>query len=104
MFGGEDMTTITMTELCRALPAHIPRIILWSLYYDTALSANIHVFSSLRQLVPASHILLGTDYPFTPAIESGSTAARLAALPGFSEQELQEIEGENALRLFPRLH
>ena len=74
-----------------------------SLYYDTALSANIHVFSSLRQLVPASHILLGTDYPFAPEIESGSTAARLAALPVLSEQELQEIEGENALRLFPRL-
>lgn len=74
-----------------------------SLYYDTALSANIHAFSSLRQLVPASHILLGTDYPFAPEIESGSTAARLATLPGLSEQELRDIEGENALKLFPRL-
>jgi predicted TIM-barrel fold metal-dependent hydrolase len=73
------------------------------LYYDTALSANIHTFSSLRELVPASHILLGTDYPFAPEIESGSTAARLATLPGLSEQELWDIEGENALKLFPRL-
>lgn len=72
------------------------------LYYDTALSANSHVFSSLRQLVPASHILLGTDYPFAPEMESGSTATRLATLPELSEQELQEIEGHNALKLFPR--
>jgi predicted TIM-barrel fold metal-dependent hydrolase len=74
-----------------------------NLYYDTALSANIHVFSSLRQLVPASHIMLGTDYPFALEIESGSTAARLATLAGLSEQELRDIEGENALGLFPRL-
>lgn len=74
-----------------------------SLYYDTALSANIHAFSSLRQLVPASHIILGTDYPFAPESESGATAAKLAALPGLSEQELRDIEGGNALKLFPRL-
>jgi 6-methylsalicylate decarboxylase len=73
------------------------------LYYDTALSANINAFSSLQQLVPASHILLGTDYPFVPEVESGSTAARLATLPGLSEQELEDIEGNNALKLFPRL-
>jgi predicted TIM-barrel fold metal-dependent hydrolase len=74
-----------------------------SLYYDTALSANINVFSSLRQLVPASHILLGTDYPFAPEMESSMTAARLATLPGLSEQELWDIEGQNALKLFSRL-
>jgi len=45
-----------------------------------------------------------TDYPFAPEFEAGSTPARLAALPGLSEQELQAIEGENALKLFPRLH
>ena len=73
------------------------------LYYDTALSANINAFSSLQQLVPVSHILLGTDYPFAPEVESGSTAARLATLPGLSVQELEDIEGGNALKLFPRL-
>ena len=39
---------------------------LQSLYYDTALSANRHSFSALRELVPASRIVLGTDYPFVP--------------------------------------
>ena len=76
---------------------------LQSLYYDTALSANRNAFSALRELVPPSHILLGTDYPFAPDAETRSAPARLAALPGLSEQELQAIEGENALKLFPRL-
>lgn len=73
------------------------------LYYDTALSANMNVFSSLRQLVPVSHILLGTDYPFAPEIEAGFTASRLAHLSNLNEQERQDIEGNNALNLFPRL-
>jgi 6-methylsalicylate decarboxylase len=76
---------------------------LQSLYYDTALSANRNAFSSLRELVPPAHILLGTDYPFAPEFETSSAPARLAALTGLSEQEVQAIEGENALKLFPRL-
>jgi 6-methylsalicylate decarboxylase len=72
-----------------------------NLYYDTALSANGNAFSSLRELVQTSHILLGTDYPFAP--EAGSTPTKLAALPGLDEQDLQAIDGENALTLFPRL-
>ena len=76
---------------------------LQSLYYDTALSANRHAFSALRELVPASRIVLGTDYPFAPESETGSAPARLAALPGLDEQELRAIEGENALNFFPRL-
>jgi 6-methylsalicylate decarboxylase len=74
-----------------------------SLYYDTALTANANVFSSLQQLVPASHILLGTDYPFAPASEPTSTLQGINAYSGFSEQDRQDIEGNNALQLFPRL-
>jgi predicted TIM-barrel fold metal-dependent hydrolase len=77
---------------------------LQSLYYDTANSAYNNAFSSLRELVSPTHILLGTDYPFAPEILAGSTPTRLAALPGLSEQDLQAIEGANALTLFPRLH
>jgi predicted TIM-barrel fold metal-dependent hydrolase len=73
------------------------------LYYDTVFSANIHVMSSLRQLVPASQILFGTDYPFAQEIGVRYAIDQLAACPGLSEQERQEIEGMNALALFPRL-
>lgn len=76
---------------------------LQSLYYDTALTANANVFSSLQQLVPASHILLGTDYPFAPASESASTLQGIGTYRGFSEQDRQDIVGNNALQLFPRL-
>ncbi|HEX7733826.1 MAG TPA: amidohydrolase family protein [Ktedonobacteraceae bacterium] len=74
-----------------------------SLYFDTALSTNSNAFSSLRHLVPVSHILLGTDYPFASEIEAGSTVTKLATLPDLNKQELEEIEGINASKLFPRL-
>lgn len=103
--GSQGQVTLQRSQVAVLRQAVASNVLsqLSSLYYDTALSANSNAFSSLRQLVPASHILLGTDYPFAPEIESGSTAARLATLPDLAEQELQEIEGINALRLFPRL-
>ncbi len=76
---------------------------LQSLYYDTALSANVNALSSLQQLVPASHILLGTDYPFAPEAETPSNLKGIETYAGFSQQEREDIERNNALRLFPRL-
>lgn len=70
-------------------------------YYDTALSANAHALSSLQQLVPASHMLLGTDYPFAPESEAHATLSGIASAAGLSEQEHQDIEGSNAFQLFP---
>ena len=60
------------------------------------------MFGSLQQLVPSTHILLGTDYPFAPEIESGATLHRLDTLPGLSNQERVDITSRNALGLFPR--
>ena len=74
-----------------------------TLYYDTALSANANALSSLQQLVPASHILLGTDYPFAPESETSSSLQGLASYEGFNQQDKQDIEANNALKLFPRL-
>jgi 6-methylsalicylate decarboxylase len=74
-----------------------------SLYYDTAITSNANVFSSLQQLVPASHILLGTDYPFGPASEMAGNLQGIATYSGFNEQDRQDIVGQNALQLFPRL-
>jgi Predicted metal-dependent hydrolase of the TIM-barrel fold len=77
---------------------------LQGLYYDTALSANAHALSSLQQLVPASHMLLGTDYPFAPEREAHTTLNGIASAVGLSEQDRQAIEGNNAFQLFPRRH
>ena len=41
--------------------------VLKNLYYDTALSATPYALRSLQELVPTSHILFGSDFPFLPA-------------------------------------
>ena len=39
-----------------------------NLYYDTALSANPHVLSSLAELVGWDHVVFGSDFPFAPEL------------------------------------
>lgn len=73
------------------------------LYYDTALSTNGTVLSALQRLVPTSHLLLGSDFPFAQEVGARYALEGLAAYPGFSAQERRAIESENALTLFPRL-
>jgi len=53
----------------------------------------------LKTVAGAGQIVYGTDYPF------GSLAKHLAGLRecGFSAGELQGVQRENALKLFPRL-
>ncbi len=67
------------------------------LYYDTAQAAHRHAMSSLRELVPATQILFGTDYPYRTPEE---TAKGLRSC-GFSEAELRSIDCDNALQLLP---
>jgi predicted TIM-barrel fold metal-dependent hydrolase len=50
-------------------------------------------------VVPTSHILFGTDYPFA----RGETVAKGLAAFEFSAADLRAIERDNALALFPRL-
>lgn len=72
------------------------------LYYDTALSANPYALRSLQELVDASHILFGSDYPFAPEIVTGFTVQGIQNYDGFDEQARKAIERESALALFPR--
>ena len=73
-------------------------------YYDTALSANPYALCSLQELVDASHILFGSDYPFAPEILTGFTVQGIQNYHGFDEQAQRAIERESALSLFARLH
>src|SRR5215212_9143908 len=77
--------------------------LLRGLYYDTALSANPTVLSALQRLVPASRVLLGTDYPFAQEIGVRYALNGLAAYEGFDEEERATIESGTALTLFPPL-
>ena len=69
------------------------------LHFDVADAVNPSSLEALRNLIPASQILFGSDFPFVPI---GDTAEDLDqyALPA---QERQAINRDNATRLFPRL-
>ena len=69
-------------------------------YYDLAGAANRGAVASLLQLVPATQILFGTDFP--PGGTSLAVAKSLSDLGLFSESDLRAIDRENALRLLPR--
>ncbi|MRR14442.1 hypothetical protein EG833_03240 [archaeon] len=73
------------------------------LFYNTGLSVNPYVFRTLQELVNPEQILLGTDYPFALEAIMTETVKGLHAYDGFSEDELKNIESENAFRPFPRL-
>jgi predicted TIM-barrel fold metal-dependent hydrolase len=77
--------------------------LLRDLYYDTALSANLTVLGALQRLVPASHVLFGTAYPFAQEIGVRYSLDGLAAYEAFGEEEREMIESGTALALFPRL-
>lgn len=71
-------------------------------YYDTAQAFNPYTLPSFKKLVPASHILFGTDFPLGGG--SGQAVSKgLIDNGGFSESELRGIDRDNALELLPRL-
>jgi predicted TIM-barrel fold metal-dependent hydrolase len=83
-------------------PAKVPKGALYELrrmYYDTAQSTNPVAMNALRQVVPVSQIVYGTDYWYRSAQE---TARGLTTNRVFSPKELDAINRENALRILPR--
>ena len=102
--GGGTMPYITgrFGVNANAKTPELPNGILYEIqkmYYDTAQAFNEYTLPTFTKLVPTSHILFGSDYPFARAeiVTKGLTDYRLPAA------DLRAIERENALRLFPRL-
>jgi predicted TIM-barrel fold metal-dependent hydrolase len=69
-------------------------------FYDTAQSANPVSMGALRQVVPVSQVVFGTDFPFRTAIDH---VERLEQGKVFSDAELRGIWREHVLPLMPRL-
>jgi predicted TIM-barrel fold metal-dependent hydrolase len=69
------------------------------LHYDIAGTAYRPAIAALTSLVPATHILFGSDNPFVPLAETAEGIRQL----GFSARDLQLISRDNALALLPRL-
>ena len=74
-----------------------------SFFYDTALSANPHALRSLCELVPATQILFGTDFPFAPEPVTQFSVEGIAGYDGFDAAARAAVERDNALALLPRL-
>jgi predicted TIM-barrel fold metal-dependent hydrolase len=80
-------------------PGWVPQ--LHKLYFDTASAANPSAFQPLLRMTTVKQILLGTDFPFVPEAGVKATLDGLHRL-GLNTDELQDIETNNARRLFSR--
>ncbi|HEV7966871.1 MAG TPA: amidohydrolase family protein [Candidatus Acidoferrales bacterium] len=103
--GGTMPYLMTRFDALAAEPAiakQLPKGLLYEvqkLYYDTANFYEPYSWPTMRKLVPVSHILFGSDFPFSRA----ETVAKGLSEVGLQARELQDIERRNALELFPRL-
>jgi predicted TIM-barrel fold metal-dependent hydrolase len=68
-------------------------------YYDAAQAAQRSTLSAFLTLVPASQLMLGSDFPARPAAE---VVAGLTSY-GFSIAEMESIDRGTALKLLPGL-
>jgi 6-methylsalicylate decarboxylase len=67
-------------------------------FYDTAAIPGAVTMGALNELVSASQIVYGTDFPYGTA---GYTTQGVASY--FKGDDLMKVERDNALRLVPRL-
>jgi 6-methylsalicylate decarboxylase len=79
------------------------RMQLQRLVYDVTLAANETVLGCLQRLVPATTLVLGTDFPFAQEIGIATTLAGVEQHEGFADDDVVAIESGVALGLFPRL-
>jgi len=70
------------------------------LYFDTAHASKAPALDALKDIVPVSQIVYGSDAPIR---NYDLTDPGLDVYPGFSESDWKAINRGNAERLFPRL-
>jgi predicted TIM-barrel fold metal-dependent hydrolase len=73
------------------------------LYYDLAISTSPHAVASLQQLAEPDHILFGSDFPAMCEEDVETLIEALVDNPLLQPGQLEMIQRDNALRLFPRL-
>lgn len=80
-------------------PAAGSKAELQGLYFDVATSTNPVTMAGLLALVPASQIMLGTDFPFVQSMAYSIDPLRKL---GLADADLQAIQSSTARRLFKR--
>ena len=103
MHGGGTVPFIT--SRLNGAASKLPKGLIYELqkfYYDTAQAFNPYTLPSFKKLVPASHILFGTDFPLGGG-SAAIVAKGLAENGGFTSAEMRGIDRDNALALLPRI-
>jgi predicted TIM-barrel fold metal-dependent hydrolase len=77
--------------------------LLATLHYDVALSTDKHALGALSRLVPATQLLLGTDFPVAQEVGAEVTLKGLREFLAFTIDDRQALEQLNAAGMFPRL-
>lgn len=88
-----------------AHPTHLakpPLEYLKGLYYDTALSTSDYVQAALREFVPRSQVLFGSDWPLVPEKVVKIETTGLEGSRVLDDAARSAIYRDNALALFPR--
>jgi predicted TIM-barrel fold metal-dependent hydrolase len=92
---GKTPSAISREELAKLDPLkEVQRF-----YYDVAQSTHAAPMAALRQVVPVSQVLFGTDYPYRTAAEHVEGLRHCGA---FSAVDVDAIGSGNARRLMPR--
>jgi 6-methylsalicylate decarboxylase len=73
------------------------------LYFDLTASTHHGALLAMLQLMPASQLLLGFDFPFMPPVTISPVIASLESFEGLSSDDQQAIANGNARRLFPKV-
>jgi predicted TIM-barrel fold metal-dependent hydrolase len=82
-------------------PTHVAEV-LRALYYETALAGSRNSLLPTLEVTSADHILFGTDWPAAPEATVIRNIANLTSFDGLTADQLQGVERDNAIRLFPR--
>jgi predicted TIM-barrel fold metal-dependent hydrolase len=93
-----DLSDRIMPKLKAAAPDGF-RAAAGKFFYDTAQTSNPVAMGALRQVIPVSQIVFGTDFPFRTAAEH---VKGLETSQTFSPDELRAIYRDNVLRLLPQ--
>jgi 6-methylsalicylate decarboxylase len=91
-----------LPELRDRAPKTDALALLQKLYYDTALSTSEFVFGALKEFVPPSQVLFGSDFPYVPPAVLQAEKYSIENSKVLDDDARNAINRDNALQLFPK--
>jgi aminocarboxymuconate-semialdehyde decarboxylase len=76
--------------------------VLHALYYETALAGSRNSLLPTLEVTDHRHVLFGSDWPAAPEDTVARNTAQLVNGNILTDQQLRDVERNNALTLFPR--